>query len=97
MRGAPSRRIEPAASPVATAGRESPACQSIRYCSAAVAAAPPGTTRPSEPLASCEVAMANQLFAWSASRCTSHSATHPATCVTITAIHQAGATRSRSL
>jgi hypothetical protein len=93
---APSRRTDPAVSPVAIAVCARPACASIRYCSAAAAAAPPGTIRPIAPLASCETATGNQAGRWSARRCSAQRQTQPATWVTMTASHQRGATRSRS-
>jgi hypothetical protein len=49
-----------------------PARASIAYCMAPAAATPPGTTRPNEFDASCEVTTGPQRSARMASRCTAH-------------------------
>ena len=65
--------IVDAASPEATSSLRTPALVSIRYANAPAVAAPPGTTLPTAPLASCDVPTANQLVACSATRCIAHS------------------------
>ena len=57
-----------------------PAWTSIRYCSAPAAAAPPGTTRPSAPEASCDVTTGHHERASTASRCSSHMLAQLSTC-----------------
>ena len=66
------RTIDAAPIPIPASEDGTPACTSIRYCSAPAAAAPPGTTRPSAPEASCDVTTGHHDRASTASRCSSH-------------------------
>ena len=63
---------EVAVSPLAAVAAEIPAWPSMRYCSAAPAAAPPGTILLSAFPESCDVATPNQERVRSARRCRAH-------------------------
>ena len=67
-----STTIEATPIPIPASDAEIPACTSIWYCSAPAAAAPPGTTRPNAPEASCDVTTGHHERASTASRCSSH-------------------------
>ncbi len=58
--------------PDATVAAGRPLRASIAYCMPPAAATPPGTTRPNEFAASCEVTTGPQRSVRSASRCSAH-------------------------
>ena len=83
-----SRTIEATPIPIPDNEDGMPAWTSIRYCSAPAAAAPPGTTRPSAPDASCDVTTGHHERASTASRWSSHMPAQLSTCAAIIAANQ---------
>jgi hypothetical protein len=85
-----STTIEATPMPIPASDAEMPDWTSMPYWSAPAAAAPPGTTRPNAPDASCDVTIGHQERASTASRWSSHMPAQLRTCAAIIAANQYG-------